>query len=76
VALACQREAPTEHAVALSALVHALKQQNKAAGEAIMLQDYILSNARLTLSDEHTSTTNRIGCLTFGSVSVSQCMLS
>jgi hypothetical protein len=33
VALACQRDAPSEHAVALSALVHALKQENKAAGE-------------------------------------------
>lgn len=31
VALACQRDAPSEHAVALSALVHALKQENKAA---------------------------------------------
>jgi hypothetical protein len=33
VALACQREAPPEHAVALAALVQALKQENKAAGE-------------------------------------------
>lgn len=32
VALACQRDQPSEHAVALSALVQALKQQNKAAG--------------------------------------------
>lgn len=32
VALACQRDAPSEHAVALSALVHALKQEKKAAG--------------------------------------------
>lgn len=33
VALACQRDAPSEHAVALSALVQALKQKNQAAGE-------------------------------------------
>jgi hypothetical protein len=32
VALACQRDQPSEHAVALSALVQALKQQDKAAG--------------------------------------------